>query len=701
MYFKLIIFYLLLSFDGNTQTNRIDSLKKALPSQNNKAQVNCLNALSWQFYYHWIHSDSALKYAKLAYNKASAIQYNIGKGESLIIQAGVNGRLLGHPGTMDKLSREAIALLINENDPKNLSTAYYSLALALAIKGVYNEAHEAASNAERIAKAANDKLGLAWAKEVKGFIYSKSGDYWNAFGNLIVSQEMGKELNDSLLVSMSLAFIGRAFNRAGDPQKALSYYHQSLQYATAFELLWPHLEDMAYACLQLQQYDSAQYFQHKHQRNVDSLTTDQLVRKKFSGYFWGLTIEIELAKKEYDKILVLLLPLLKEQRKTRDVIPLMQSLLTLSKVYEAKGNYHKALQLGREFMQIARHTNNKQSLLEGNQLMASVFEHLRQGDSAYYYFTHYSAIKDSMETVQYAGRTALYLAASEAENRIRLIKKDNEINEQQLVLNKKELLKQSQLKNIMVISLIILLLISFLFFRNINLKRKNEKLRYEQEQSALKQKTLELEMQALRGQMNPHFIFNCLSAIDNLVHTRQSDKATAYLSRFAKLIRGVLDSSKNNLVPFQKDFETLRLYLEMEQFRCNGKFNFDLNAEQELLEGDYKVPPLIIQPFIENAIHHGLLNKQDSNRQLQVYAELREDHIIYSVTDNGVGRKRAAVLKEINKPEQQSYGIDITTQRIHLHNKNDISKDVVITDLELEDVPSGTQAVIRISNCES
>jgi sensor histidine kinase YesM len=198
--------------------------------------------------------------------------------------------------------------------------------------------------------------------------------------------------------------------------------------------------------------------------------------------------------------------------------------------------------------------------------------------------------------------------------------------------------------------------------------------------------------------MNPHFIFNCLSAIDNLIQTNQPDKATTCLSRFAKLIRGVLDSSKNNLVPFQKDFETLKLYLEMEQFRCNNKFAYELHADDELLYSDYKVPPLIIQPFIENAIHHGLLNKQDSNRRLKIDAQLKDEHIVYSITDNGIGRKKAAIIKERNRPDQKSYGIEITKERIQLHNKNGISSDMLITDLEQEGIPVGTEAIVRI-NC--
>ena len=159
--------------------------------------------------------------------------------------------------------------------------------------------------------------------------------------------------------------------------------------------------------------------------------------------------------------------------------------------------------------------------------------------------------------------------------------------------------------------------------------------------AGLKHKLVQTEMMALRSQMNPHFIFNCLNAIDNLIQTNQPDKATTYLARFAKLIRSLLESSKNNLVPFYKDFETLQLYLELEQFRANNKFSYKLYADEELLQGDYKVPPLIIQPFVENAIHHGLMNKQHGERKLMVTASLKNNFIQYTISDNGVGRTKA------------------------------------------------------------
>lgn len=698
---RLLILFTLIASIAQTQTHKIDSIRKNLSTLDNRETVNSLNALGWQFYHYWIHADSALKYINLAWQKALAINYYSGMAEALIIEGGVKGRLLGHPDVMERDARKAIELLKREPNTKIFSVAYYNLAISLAIEGKYDEANEAANKAIAYATTANDQLSLGWAREAAGFSYSKSGEYWKSFENLIEAVEIGKQYNDTMLISVSLAFIGRAFNRVGDPSKALQYYYQAFQYKCPFVLIWPHTEDMAYAHLLLKQYDSVTWYQQKYKTDINLCTMDPSVRKKFGAYVYGFSTDLQLARKQYDTLLAQALPRLPLLRKSNDIIPLMANLLAVAKAYLGKSDFQTALGYARELNQIAYHSGNKEFLKNTYELTASIYDQLKKTDSAYHYFRQFALIKDSMETAQYAGRTALYLAASEAENKIRLLKKDKELGDRQLALNKEELQKQAQYKKWLIMGSIALLLILLLIVRNSMLKRKNEQLRYKHEQSGLKRKAMELEMQALRAQMNPHFIFNCLSAIDNLIQTRQSDKATCYLARFAKLIRAVLESSKNNLVPFQKDLETIQLYLEMEKFRCNDKFHYEINIEPVLLHGDFKVPPLIVQPFLENAIHHGLLNKKENDRQLHVKISLCDEFIVYSILDNGIGRKRAAEFKERNKPEEQSYGIAITRERIHLHNQNGIDDDLLIDDLEKEGAPSGTKAVIRINGSKS
>jgi ligand-binding sensor domain-containing protein/putative methionine-R-sulfoxide reductase with GAF domain len=206
------------------------------------------------------------------------------------------------------------------------------------------------------------------------------------------------------------------------------------------------------------------------------------------------------------------------------------------------------------------------------------------------------------------------------------------------------------------------------------------------------------KLEALRSQMNPHFIFNCLNSIDNLIQMDEKEKATLYLSKFAKLIRSILENSAHNEVSCWKDMETLNLYLQLEELRWDKKFSYQLVISEEILNGDYKVPPLIIQPFVENAIHHGLLNKIDGDKKLMIHVSVVNNHIHYVIEDNGVGRAKANAYKQLNKPSHQSMGMQITTDRINLYNQNK-NGYVMITDLvnKMQE-PCGTKVEIDLIN---
>jgi ligand-binding sensor domain-containing protein len=198
-------------------------------------------------------------------------------------------------------------------------------------------------------------------------------------------------------------------------------------------------------------------------------------------------------------------------------------------------------------------------------------------------------------------------------------------------------------------------------------------------QALLKQKVAETEMMALRAQMNPHFIFNCISSIDNFIQDNDKENASAWLSKFAKLIRGVLDNSRQDVIPFWKDWETLRLYTELEQLRTDDAFRCHMQADEALLNGHYRIPPLIIQPYVENAIHHGLKNRFDKNGVLTISAKLEKQQLVFTIEDNGIGRKKAAELKTFNNISHSSYGMQLSSERIHLFNAQ--PGNVSITDL--------------------
>jgi streptogramin lyase len=199
-------------------------------------------------------------------------------------------------------------------------------------------------------------------------------------------------------------------------------------------------------------------------------------------------------------------------------------------------------------------------------------------------------------------------------------------------------------------------------------------------QAALKQKIAETEMMALRAQMNPHFIFNCISSIDNFILDNDKENASAWLNKFAKLIRGILDNSKQEVIPFWKDWETLRLYTELEQLRADHTFTCSMEADDVLLSGHYRIPPLIIQPYVENAIHHGLKHRNDASGHLRIMARLQQQQLIFTIEDNGIGRARSAELKAFNKTAHNSYGMQLSGERVQLFNAT--PGNVIITDLK-------------------
>jgi ligand-binding sensor domain-containing protein len=216
--------------------------------------------------------------------------------------------------------------------------------------------------------------------------------------------------------------------------------------------------------------------------------------------------------------------------------------------------------------------------------------------------------------------------------------------------------------------------------------------------AGLKQKIAETEMQALRAQMNPHFIFNSLNSIENFIMQNEKRLASDYLNKFARLIRMILDSSRNEVVPVAKDMEALKLYIELEQLRFNNKFRYHSYVDPQLLQGDYKVPSLLIQPYVENAIIHGIAHSDKKDLQLTVTAALENDKIKYSIQDNGVGRRQAAEYNQQNKPRHKSVGLKITEERIaHFNLQKQINGAVKITDLYNDDKqPVGTKVEVLV-----
>jgi ligand-binding sensor domain-containing protein len=212
-------------------------------------------------------------------------------------------------------------------------------------------------------------------------------------------------------------------------------------------------------------------------------------------------------------------------------------------------------------------------------------------------------------------------------------------------------------------------------------------------------KLSELEMSALRTQMNPHFIFNSLNTINSFINLNNSAQANIYITKFSRLLRLILDHSRKKKITLKEELNVVELYLQMEQIRFENKFIYSITIDENVEVESTEVPPLIIQPFVENSILHGVL--PSTTKGLVKVAIFRQgDKIICTIYDNGIGRKNANLLRNSNNAEKrQSHGMEITLKRIGLFNKEyNLEEDVQINDLEN---PTGTQVIITLAYSES
>jgi two-component system LytT family sensor kinase len=226
--------------------------------------------------------------------------------------------------------------------------------------------------------------------------------------------------------------------------------------------------------------------------------------------------------------------------------------------------------------------------------------------------------------------------------------------------------------------------------RSLEVKRK--------ELASTNEQLAEARLSALQAQMNPHFVFNALNSIKRMILDRDNEKASRYLSKFALMIRMTLNHSKETFVTLEENIEYLKAYLEMEQLRFDESFTYQISTADNIDTVDSAIPSLMIQPIVENAIWHGLLQAEADKNILIGFTQC-DNRITCTVEDNGIGIRRAQKLKETNKPPHQSVGLENLKKRIKIMNeKYDTDCSLEITDLgDAGNGKRGTRVVLRFN----
>ncbi|VXC39701.1 conserved hypothetical protein [Flavobacterium sp. 9AF] len=208
----------------------------------------------------------------------------------------------------------------------------------------------------------------------------------------------------------------------------------------------------------------------------------------------------------------------------------------------------------------------------------------------------------------------------------------------------------------------------------------------------------QIEMKALRAQMNPHFIFNSLNSIQKFILKNDTFAASQYLTKFSKLIRLILDHSNQNYIQLSNEIEQLKLYTEIEALRFDNQFDYEFFIDSSLKMETVFIPSMIIQPYIENAIWHGLLHKDTKGKLIVKIAKHHENCIKVEVEDNGIGREKALELKSKQVLKKKSYGMEITNNRIDILNKIENNNTIchVIDLKDVNNLPIGTKVELII-----
>ena len=328
-----------------------------------------------------------------------------------------------------------------------------------------------------------------------------------------------------------------------------------------------------------------------------------------------------------------------------------------------KEDYKEAIPFLEESVKTSEDINDLLVKRNATRKLSEAYSYLGEYDKALDAYRSYVSLVDTLyirkeQEIERAKRLAKRIADNQ--NRIASLEKDRELSESKVNLAvKDQQLSQARNKSQQYIIYSLLLGIMAMFVFAYLLFRSNKQQKLANNLLALK---------SMRSQMNPHFIFNALNSVNSFIAVNDERNANRYLSEFSVLMRSVLENSDEDFIPFSKEVELIELYVKLEHNRFKEKFDYEIVLDKAIDLDEYSIPPMLLQPYIENAIWHGLRYKEEKGT-LEIFIELREEGALAVVIqDNGVGRKRSQELKTKNQLKQKSKGMSTIKKRISILN---------------------------------
>lgn len=572
------------------------------------------------------------------------------------------------------LTQQAIDLAVRNHFPKGEAAALTRQGEVYRLQGDYPKALETHLKALSISRATDNRSEEANALCFAAVVYIELGEYRQGLDCLFEAERIYCQ------------------NSTEPP----IYKQFSKQYAYAGF----RLSNIGNAYQKLGMLDSAFYFQNKALATPWTGLSSQSSQGLRALILERLGYIRELQNDLHQAILYDHQALFTANR-ANDLLNKGRSKFQLADVYCTLKQTDSSLYYARGAFRDAQKAGQKSLLLTVSKLLAQLYKSRNRLDSAYYFQEMASGLKDNLFGPDKFRRLQILFLNEQQRN--------NQLQQEQE--RSKSLTQQLLLLAGLGLSMLIVLL---LWWSNHQKQRAyrtlNQQNKQVQEQHNVLKKTLDnlkatqaqlIEKERIvahRAQMNPHFIFNCLNSIKLYTLENEADQASEYLTKFSRLIRLVLENSRSEFVTLHNELEALQLYIELEAMRFKEKLRYRISLASGIDEQFVCIPPLLLQPYVENAIWHGLMHKPEGG-MITIEVDQPQENLLYiKITDDGVGRLRAAALKSKSASKHKSFGMQMTADRIRMINQlYNIKTQARIEDLvDSYGEACGTRVVLEI-----
>ena len=586
---------------------------------------------------------------------------------SLLIDMGrANARYFDAHKIENPFWQEALSLSQELKFKKGASLVYNEIGTSKRNKSLYIIAEDFHEKALKAAEEANDTFLIIFSLNNAGVDCRRQDKLQKGFDYHVRALNLAEKVNDIRNICVATNSIGNIQLTTGKYDDAITHFSHALELEEKSNNnlgVAINLGNLGYAYQGQNKLDLAiQYYKRSLAIN------EEIGRPIGMAICYNALGAAYKEKKEYATAMYYLQKALDVNDKVDDKIHVAESYLSIGKLLGAQGKHDVARKNMMQSIDISTFWGFKSMLMDAYQALANDFKEsgdfkksLDATDKALLYK---DSVLDERSAMALAQMQTIY-EVDRKDNQIRTLEHDKMIGELRT--------KRNVVVTFFLAAFLLMAIVGgFFYIRHRNL--------------AAKKQTLQLEVRSLRSQMNPHFIFNSLSSIHRYIWSNNQEEASDYLTKFSRLMRLILDNTQHTFVTLSKELESLRLYLDLEALRCNGIFEYQFVIDPEINEEEVLIPPMILQPYVENAIWHGLVHKLPGEKgTLDIEIVLIKRSLVCTITDNGIGRKKAVEIKERKGLMHNSLGMKVTEGRIELIRKiNNKEANVTITDLEDE-----------------